>query len=127
MKEIRLKVKDVLKLNRALELILTDHNNSKIGTVFQFKILGIMKGLETHIENYNVIRNQKINEYGTPDKDGNIAIDNQEAIKKFNDDIYPILNNEVRLNIDPLKPEEVFSNNFDAKILIALYPIMEAN
>lgn len=129
MKEIQLKVKDVLKLNNALESILNNYNHLKIDATFQFKILGILKGLETCMENYNTIRNKKINEYGVPDNDGNIVItpDNQDAIKKFNDDIHPILDTTVELTLDLLNPEEVFSNNFDARILTALYPIIEGN
>ena len=124
-----MKLCDLLKINYALEEILNNHSNEKIDALFQFRILGILKELERHVSNYHLIRNEKIKEYGKPGENGDIAIppEDRETVEKFNQDLVPILDSEVEVSLEPLKPEDVFSKNLEAKILIALYPLIEGS
>ena len=128
MKEIKLKLSDLLLINDALEKILNNRSSGGMDTLFQFKILGILKELERHVSSYNQIRNEKIKEYGKPGENGEIAIppEDDQAIRKFHDDLIPILNSEISVALEPLEPENVFSMNLDAKMLLALYPLMES-
>jgi len=129
LREIKLKLWDLLKINYALEAILNSHSNEKIDALFQFRVLGILKELERHVSNYNLIRNEKIKEYGKPGENGDIAIppEDRETIEKFNQELVPILDSEVEVSLEPLKPEDVFSRNLEAKTLIALYPLIEGS
>lgn len=124
--EITLKLSDVLNLNQTLKAIIDD-NNAKVDALLKFKLLGIMKGLESHIANFEVIRNEKIVEYGEETEDGNISIsiDDKEAIQKFNDDLTKVINSEVSVNITKLKANDVFDKGVKAKYLIGLYSIIE--
>ena len=128
MKEIKLKLSDLLLINNALEKILNSHSSSGMDALFQFKILGILKELERHVSNFNLIRNEKIKEYGKPGEDGEISIppEDSPAVQKFHDDLNPILDSEISVALEPLEPKDVFSKNLDAKILLALYPLMES-
>ncbi len=124
--EITLKLSDVLNLNQTLRAIIDD-NNTKVDALLKFKLLGIMKGLKNHIDNFEIIRNEKINEYGEKTEDGNIriSVEDKEAIQKFNDDLMKVINSEVSVNIARLKVSEVFDRGVKAEYLVGLYPIIE--
>lgn len=121
-----MKLVDVLSLNQTLKAII-DTENSKIDSLFKFKLLGIMKSIDQHVLNFEVIRNEKIMEYGKKNEDGSIEIknDDEETVKKFNESLQPVLNNEVTINIDKLKVEDVFNKGVNAEYLIGLYQIIE--
>lgn len=123
--EMKLKLGEVINLNHVLKKIIDE--NKKMDAVFKFKLLGIMKAIESHISNFEVIRNEKILEYGKKTEDGsvNISPDDKEAIKKFNESIEAVINNEVTINVEKLKSEDVFSKDFNVEELIALYPIIK--
>ncbi len=124
--DIKMKLVDVLSLNQTLKAII-DTENSKIDSLFKFKLLGIMKSIEQHVLNFEVIRNEKIMEYGKKNEDGNIEIknDDEKAVKRFNDSLQLVLNNEVTVNIDKLKATDVFNKGVNAEYLIGLYQIIE--
>lgn len=124
--EIKLKLSDVLNLNQTLKVIIDDAE-AKIDSVFKFKLLGIMKSIENHTANFEIIRNEKINEYGKETFDGYISIDKEdvEAVKRFNDDLMELINSEVSINITKLKSSDVFNKGLKAEYLIGLYPIIE--
>lgn len=124
--EIKLKLSDVLNLNQTLKVIIDD-TEAKIDSVFKFKLLGIMKSIENHTANFEIIRNEKINEYGRKTSDGHISIDKEdtEAVKRFNDDLTNVINSEVSVNITKLKSGDVFNMGLKAEYLIGLYPVIE--
>lgn len=124
--EIKMKLGEVLNLNQTLKSIIDD-NNTKTNTLFKFKLLGIMKSLENHVANFEVIRNNKIMELGKETENGNIQIpkEDTEAIEKFNDAIIQVINSEVTVNIDKLKPSDVFNKGVNAKYLVGLYSIIK--
>lgn len=124
--DIKMKLVDVLSLNQTLKAII-DEDNAKIDPLFKFRLLGIMKTIEQHVLNFEVIRNEKIMEYGKKNEDNNIEIknDDKETLKKFNESLKPIINSEVTVNIDKLKVEDVFNKGVNAEYLIGLYQIIE--
>lgn len=124
--EIKLKLSEVLNINQSLKSIIDD-TNSKIDSLFKFKLLGIMKAIEAPVVNFNTIRNEKINEYGEQTEDGIVSIskDNEESIKKFSDDILNILDTEISITITKLKAGDIFDKGVKAEYLLALYPIIE--
>ena len=108
-----------------------DNTELKIDALFKFRLLGIMKNLEVPIANFNVIRDEKINEYGkeTEDENGNksigISVDDKEAIAKFSEDINKVIDSEVDVNIEKLKAIDVFDKGLPTEYLVKLYPIIE--
>lgn len=123
---IKMRLVDVLSLNQTLKAII-DEENSKIDPLFKFKLLGIMKSIEQHVLNFEVIRNEKIVEFGKKKKDGSVEIknDDEETIKKFNESLQSVINSDVTVNLEKLKAADVFDKGVNAEYLIGLYQIIE--
>lgn len=123
---MKIKLKDILQLNNILKAII-DNNELKIDPLFKFKLLGILKNIETPIMNFETIRNEKIMEYGTETKNGNVQIpkEDAEAIKKYNDSLFEVLDSDVAINVEKLKVSDIFDKGLPADYLVGLYPIIE--
>lgn len=124
--DITLTLGEVLNLNQTLKAVIDD-NKAKVDPLFKFKLLGIMKSVETHVANFETIRNEKIMEYGKETENGSIQIskEDKDVIKQFNDSLIQIINSQVTINIDRLKATDVFNKGVKAEHLIGLYSIME--
>ena len=124
---MKMKLSDVLLLNNTLKSIIDTDKNLKINALFKFKLLGLMKNLEAPVANFDVIRNEKIREYGKKDENGNIAIsqDDTESVKKFTNDLDAVVNSDVEISIEKLKVKDVFNAGIPAEYLVRLYTIME--
>ena len=127
---MKIKLGNVLEINNVLKAII-DNTELKIDALFKFKLLGIMKNFEIPIANFEVIRNEKIKEYGkeTEDENGNksigIDVDDKETIAKFSEDINKVIDSEVEVNIEKLKAIDVFDKGLPTEYLVKLYPIIE--
>ena len=127
---MKIKLRNILEINNVLKSII-DNTELNIDALFKFKLLGIMKSFEIPIANFEVIRNDKIKEYGKEleDENGNksIGIDanDKDAIAKFSKDINKVIESEVDVNINKLKPVDVFDKGLPADYLVILYPIIE--
>ena len=123
---MKIKLSEVLNINNLLKTII-DNNNIKIDPLFKFKLLGIMKNIESDVMNFETIRNEKIREYGKADEEGNIRIltEDEESMKKFTDDMNSVINSDVDVNFSKLKPTDVFDKGLPAEYLVGLYSIIE--
>ena len=127
---MKIKLGNILEINNVLKSII-DNTELKIDALFKFKLLGIMKSFEIPIANFEVIRNEKIKEYGKEleDENGNksIGIDanDKETVDKFSKDINKVIDSEVDVNINKLKSVDVFDKGLPADYLVRLYPIIE--
>ena len=127
---MKIKLGNVLEINNVLKSII-DNTELKIDALFKFKLLGIMKSFEIPIANFEIIRNEKIKEYGKEleDENGNksIGIDanDKDAIDKFSKDINKVIKSEVDVNIEKLKAIDVFDKGLPTEYLVKLYPIIE--
>lgn len=127
---MKIKLGNVLEINNVLKQII-DNSELKIDALFKFRLLGIMKNLEVPIANFNVIRDEKIKEYGKEleDENGNksIGIDanDKDAIAKFSKDINKVIDSEVDVNIEKLKAIDIFDKGLPTEYLVKLYPIIE--
>ncbi|MDE6852975.1 MAG: hypothetical protein K2J67_10935 [Lachnospiraceae bacterium] len=124
---MKMKLKELMVLNHVLKNLIDHDTDRKIQTLFKFKILGILKNMETPIANFEIIRNEKIKEYGTEKEDGTISIpeDNEEIMQQFTDDLNDLMESEVEIPLEKLKMEEVFSAGVSADYLVGLYGIIE--
>lgn len=123
---MELKLKDVLKANQALKIII-DNEELKLDPLLKFKLLGIMKTIEPHIENYEIIKNEKIMQYGKKIDGGQVYIpsEDKEAVKKFNKDMDKVTEADVEVNISKIKAQDIMIKGVSADILMALYPFLE--
>lgn len=124
---MKLKLRELMVLNQLLKNMIDQDTDRKIHTLFKFKILGILKNMESPIANFEIIRNEKIKEYGTENEDGTISIpeDNEEIRKQFTDDLNVLMESEVEIPIEKLKAEDVFNAGVPADYLVGLYGIIE--
>ena len=127
---MKIKLGNVLEINNVLKSII-DNTELKIDALFKFRLLGIMKNLEVPIANFNVIRDEKIKEYGKEleDENGNTSIgidaNDKDAITKFSKDINKVIDSEVEVNIEKLKAIDVFDKGLPTEYLVKLYYIIE--
>lgn len=124
--EIKLKFDEVLRLNKVLKTIIED-STVKINALLKFRLLGIMRSIESPIANFEIIKNEKIIEYGKETEDDvfQISKDDPERMAKFERDIKQVLDSEVAVHVDLLKPDEVFDQGLRSEYLMGLYPLIE--
>ena len=120
------KLATVLDLNNLLKTII-DNTELKIDSLLKFKLLGILKNIEIPVNNFEVVRNEKIREYGKENDEGNIGIsaDDTESMEKFTKDMNEVINSDVEVNIQKLKAVDVFDKGLPADYVVGLYPIIE--
>ena len=123
---MKIKLGTVLDLNAMLKAII-DNTELKIDSLLKFKLLGILKNIEIPVNNFEVVRNEKIREYGKENDEGNIGIsaDDTESMEKFTNDMNEVINSDVEVNIQKLKAVDVFDKGLPAEYLVGLYPIIE--
>lgn len=123
--KLTLKLGDIIHIYQTLKTIIDDAD-TKADALFKFKLLGMMKSLESHVANFEILRDEKIREYGTETEDGKISISEKdtEQIKKLNEDLSPIIDSEVEIHITPLQAKEIFDNGVRAEYLVGLYPVI---
>jgi hypothetical protein len=102
--------------------------NTELTAVFKFQLLGIVKGFESAVQNFETIRNEKIREYGEENDNGDFTInpEKKENFEKFQKEISSVLDTEITMSVTKLKAEDVFKVITDPKALVILYPIIEA-
>lgn len=123
--ETKFTVNEVLTINQIVKNLIDDETLS-INYMFKFKLLGIVKALEPFVTNFEVIRNEKIVEYGEKNDEGiSINPEDKEKMDGFTKDIQNLLNEEVSVNIKKLKAEDVFNQGLSSNYLIGLYPIID--
>ena len=127
MQNMKMQLKEILVLNDVLRAIIDNDKDLKIDVLFKFKLLGIMKSIEIPVENFDVIRKEKIKEYGKKDEDGNISIpqDDYDAIKKFTDDLNKVVLSDIDVNIEKISAKDAFCAGVPAEYLVKLYGIIE--
>ena len=123
---MKIKLGIVLELNNMLKAII-DNTELKIDSLLKFKLLGILKNIEIPVNNFESVRNEKIREYGKENDEGNIGIsaDDTESMEKFTNDMNEVINSEVEVNIQKLKPIDIFDKGSPAEYLVGLYSIIE--
>lgn len=127
MEEIKLKLGEVLTINENIKNVI-ENKDLKLDALFKFRLLGIMKQFESFVNNFNVVRNEKVVEYGTKsDEDNKYKIDvkDKETMEKFVKDLSDVTNCEVSVNIEMLKAKDIFDIGLPSNVLMALYPIIK--
>lgn len=120
-----MKLATVLSLNDVLKQIIDNETIPDVS--LKFKLLTIAKALENHVLHFQMLRNQKIKEYGQEDDEGTIAIALSDSVsmEKFSADMKALMDTEVMVNLTKLKPEDVFNKGLPSEALVGLYEIIE--
>lgn len=124
---MKMQVRELIVLNQFIKNLIDRDAEQKIQTVFKFKLLGILKNMEIPIANFEMIRNEKIREYGTEDENGMVSIpeENESLMKQFTEDLNELLESEVNVPIEKLNKDEVFQAGVSADDLVGLYGMIE--
>lgn len=137
-----MKVADILNYNRAIKMIID--NATDVNSLVKFKLLGMLKQFEPAVTNFEIIREDKIKEYGSINKNGQFGIfepkeddfetvtDFEEAHKKyeetidnFNKDLDEILNSESDITIKKFKYTDIMDAGLSSDYLIIIYELIE--
>ena len=123
--EIKLKLNEVVNINNTLSAIIDD-SNTKINILLKFRLLGIMNAIKSLITNFEIVKNEKIIEFGKETKDGiyQISKDDKKSLAKFRAEIEKVLDSAVSITVEPINPEEIIDKGLKAEYLIGLYPII---
>lgn len=124
--ETTIKLSELININQTLKYII-ESTDIKIDSLLKFKLLGIMKSIEPMINNFEIIRNEKIREFGTEMDDGSIQIvkDDMVAIQKFSESLEDVINSEVKVNIEKIKASDIFNKGIKAEYLAQLFSIIK--
>lgn len=119
-----MKLAQILNLNYTIKKIVDD--NKITSPLLKFKLLSIMKVFEPSVNNFNIIRNDMILKYGAKNENGNfeIAKNDAEAIKNFNNEIEKVANENIDIVIPKIKTDEIFNAGISADYLLLLYDII---
>ena len=123
--EIKLKLNEVVNINNTLSAIIDD-SKAKINILLKFRLLGIMNAIKPLIANFEIVKNEKIMEFGKETKDGiyQISKDDKKSMAKFRAEIEKVLDSEVSITVESINPEEIIDKGLKSEYLIGLYPII---
>lgn len=121
-----MKLNDIINLYNAIKQVI-DNTEIKISTICKFRLLTNLKALETPISTFEILRNEKIKEYGTEKDDGSygIAKENKEAFDKFSQELTILLSQDFSVQLTKIKAEDIIIEGINSDLLMALYPIIE--
>lgn len=123
--EIKVKLNEAIHMHSTIKSIMDD-SEIKLNVLLKFRLLGVMRAIEPHILNFEMIKNEKILEYGRENKDGTYQIQKNDtkSIEKFTEDMKQVLDSEVSISVEPFTPDEVIDKGLKSDCLIDLYPII---
>ena len=84
-----------------------------------------MKTLEPMVSNFEMIKNEKIREYGKENENGQIAINEQEdpeSFKKFQKDIQELVSTTVE--VETINASDVIDKGIPVDTLVGLYELI---
>ena len=135
-------VNQVLDYNSMIKAIID--NAKDVDAKTRFKFLGMVNQFKPIVDNFETIRQEKIAEYGTTNKDGQTGIfepvrddfetdsdfvDAQkkydETIAKFANELQEVLDSEVDVNIAKFKADDIMDSGLNSDYLLALYDLIE--
>lgn len=118
-----MKLSEILKTYSCLKNIMDD-NKINVDILCKFRLLGLLKSLEPYIENFEIIKNEKILKYGKTDKENGTTFidkDDTNAINNFNNAMNELINSNIDLDIKFLKPDDIIDKGIPSHYLINLY------
>lgn len=137
-----MKLETILQYNDIFKNLID--NAKEINALVKFRLLGIVKQFEPIVTNFEIVREEKIRQYGKQQENGSIGIippdkdkfENEEeynkaeaefhdAVEAFNADMNELLQSDVDIEIKKFKPNEVIDVGIPADFLVLLYDFIE--
>lgn len=137
-----MKLETILQYNDIFKNLID--NAKEINALVKFRLLGIVKQFEPIVTNFEIVREEKIRQYGKQQENGSIGIvspdrdkfENEEeynkaetefhdAVAAFNADMNELLQSDVDIEIKKFKPDEVIDVGIPADFLVLLYDFIE--
>ena len=113
---MKIKFDKIIASREALVKFLDE--NGKMPAEKAFKIAKALKLINNEIEAFDKVRNAKIKEYGEEKEKGNFQVKN-ENIEKFQDELKPILEKEIDLDIEKIEIKDL-KDEIDVKLILPL-------
>lgn len=137
-----MKLETILQYNDIFKNLID--NAKEINALVKFRLLRIVKQFEPIVTNFEIVREEKIRQYGKQQENGSIGIvspdkdkfENEEeynkaeaefhdAVAAFNADMNELLQSDVDIEIKKFKPDEVIDVGIPADFLVLLYDFIE--
>lgn len=137
-----MKLETILQYNDIFKNLID--NAKEINALVKFRLLGIVKQFEPIVTNFEIVREEKIRQYGKQQENGSVGIippdkdkfENEEeynkaeaefhdAVAAFNTDMNELLQSDVDIEIKKFKPDEVIDVGIPADFLVLLYDFIE--
>lgn len=123
--EIKLRLEDALKAYHALGPII-DNTELKIDVLLKFRLLGLKTALSSVVWNFEIVKNEKIIEYGKENKEGiyQISPSDKAAFTQYKEALQGTLDSTVTVITEKIKLGEIFNKGITSEYLEALFPFI---
>ena len=137
-----LTVGKVMNYNKIIKAIVD--NATDVNALVKFRLLGMCKQFELIVANFEIVRDEKIKQYGTVKDNGNIGIitpvrtdfENDEefneamenfknTVDKFNKEIAEVLESDSKLKLTKFKYTDIMDAGLPSDYLLAIYDLIE--
>lgn len=137
-----LTVGKVMDYNKIIKAIVD--NATDVNALVKFRLLGMCKQFEPIVANFEIVRDEKIKQYGTVKDNGNIGIfmpvrtdfENDEefnkamenfenTVDKFNKEIAEVLESDSKLKLTKFKYTDIMDAGLPSDYLLAIYDLIE--
>lgn len=123
---MKTKLSEILVIDKIIKEIV--EKSSDIDLKTKFNLLGVLKGIENYIVNFELIRAEKIKEYGKENSEtGEIIVEKDtEEYKKFISEMEELIQAEIEISDSYKIPiSDLEKLNLSATVLTSLYPIIK--
>lgn len=123
--EIKLRLEDALAAHKVLGTII-DNTELKIDVLLKFRLLSLKTYISPIVSNFEIVKNEKIIEYGKKNKDGSFQIlpSDKIAVNKYTKALKETMNSTVTVVTEKIKPGEIFNKGITSDYLEVLLPFI---
>ena len=137
-----MKIREVLKYNRIIKNIID--SDMDVSPLVKFKLLGMLKQFSPVLDDFESVRNEMIQKYGSPSPNGGFGIfspnpddfENGEDYKKaaeeyegiigkFNNELDKIADSEANFEVQKFNYADIMNAGIPADYLLDLYELIE--
>lgn len=123
--EIKLRLEDALAAHKVLGTII-DNTELKIDVLLKFRLLSLKTYISPIVSNFEIVKNEKIIEYGKENKDGSFQIlpSDKTAVNKYTKALKETMDSTVTVVTEKIKPGEIFNKGITSDYLEVLLPFI---
>ena len=123
--EIKLRLEDALSAHKVLGTII-DNTELKIDVLLKFRLLSLKTYISPIVSNFEIVKNEKIIEYGKENKDGIFQIlpSDKTAVNKYTKALKETMDSTVTVVTEKIKPGEIFNKGITSDYLEVLLPFI---